>query len=107
MGSGENLECKAEITAAVAAERRRVWDIVSARMRQSWWNADRLDTLNMLTNELFPDGDPQTTKTAGPSPVELLKDLADLQNGPPLEQHRKEWEETMDKVYKCLSEHGL
>lgn len=29
----------------------------------------------------------------------LLNDLADLQNGAPLETHRKEWEETMAKVY--------
>ena len=34
---------------------------------------------------------------------ELLRDLADLQNGPPLEQHRKEWEETMELVYAALN----
>lgn len=33
----------------------------------------------------------------------LLRDLADLQNGAPLEQHRKEWEETMEKVYSFLN----
>jgi hypothetical protein len=36
--------------------------------------------------------------------IRLLRDLADLQNGPPLEQHRKEWEATMEEVYKFLSE---
>lgn len=51
-------DAQSAIAAAVLAERKRVWDIVSARMRQSRWNADRLDTLNMLTNELFPDGEP-------------------------------------------------
>ena len=35
--------------------------------------------------------------------IKLLRDLADLQNGPPLEQHRKEWEKTMNEVYEFLN----
>jgi len=35
--------------------------------------------------------------------INLLRDLADLQNGPPLERHRKEWEDTMDQVYGFLN----
>ncbi len=35
--------------------------------------------------------------------IKLLRDLADLQNGAPLEQHRQEWEETMDQVYDFLN----
>lgn len=35
--------------------------------------------------------------------VKLLRDLTDLQNGAPLEQHRKEWEETMRQVYDFLN----
>jgi hypothetical protein len=35
--------------------------------------------------------------------IKLLRDLADLQNGAPLEQHRKEWEETMEQVYDFLN----
>ncbi len=35
----------------------------------------------------------------------LLRDLADLQNGPPLETHRKQWEETMEAVYAFLNKH--
>lgn len=35
--------------------------------------------------------------------IKLLRDLADLQNGAPLERHRKEWEETMEKVYDFLN----
>ena len=35
--------------------------------------------------------------------LKLLRDLADLQNGAPLEQHRKEWEETMKQVYDFLN----
>jgi len=35
--------------------------------------------------------------------VKLLRDLADLQNGAPLEQHRQEWEETMKQVYNFLN----
>ena len=34
--------------------------------------------------------------------IKLLRDLADLQNGSPLEQHRKEWEATIKKVYDFL-----
>lgn len=34
--------------------------------------------------------------------IKLLRDLADLQNGAPLERHRKEWEQTMDEVYSFL-----
>lgn len=35
--------------------------------------------------------------------IKLLRDLADLQNGAPLEQHRQEWEETMERVYDHLN----
>ena len=35
--------------------------------------------------------------------IRLLRDLADLQNDAPLEQHRKEWEETMEQVYAFLN----
>jgi hypothetical protein len=34
--------------------------------------------------------------------IRLLRDLADLQNGAPLEQYRKQWEETMEDVYAFL-----
>ena len=37
--------------------------------------------------------------------LKLLKDLADLQNGAPLQQHRTEWEQTMDEVYTFLNQH--
>lgn len=36
--------------------------------------------------------------------ITLLRDLADLQNGPPLETVRKEWENTMHNVYAFLNE---
>ena len=35
--------------------------------------------------------------------MKLLRDLADLQNGAPLEQYRQEWEETMEQVYDFLN----
>lgn len=35
--------------------------------------------------------------------IKLLRDLADLQNGAPLEQHRQQWEETMEQVYDFLN----
>jgi hypothetical protein len=34
--------------------------------------------------------------------IKLLRDLADLQNGAPLEQHRNEWEDTMQQIYDFL-----
>ena len=38
--------------------------------------------------------------------VELLQELFDLQNGPPLETYRKQWEEAMDKISIYLKEKG-
>ncbi len=35
----------------------------------------------------------------------LLRELANIQNGPPLVQDEKEWAEIMDKVYTFLKEH--
>lgn len=35
--------------------------------------------------------------------IKLLRDLADLQNGAPLERCRQEWQETMDQVYDFLN----
>ena len=37
--------------------------------------------------------------------VELLRDLADLQNGPALEKYREEHEETMDQIYRFLGKY--
>lgn len=34
--------------------------------------------------------------------LKLLRELADLQNGAPLERYRKEWESTMTQVYSFL-----
>jgi hypothetical protein len=48
---------------------------------------------NVVTGSLTPFGES----------IKLLRDLADLQNGAPLEQHRKEWEETMEQVYDFLN----
>jgi hypothetical protein len=45
-----------------------------------------------------------TMKTQLNKAISLLRDLADLQNGAPLEQHRKEWEQTMNEVYEFLNQ---
>lgn len=37
--------------------------------------------------------------------LELLRDLAELQNGPPLIRYEKEWNETMEKVWEFLNKH--
>lgn len=36
--------------------------------------------------------------------ADLLERLADLQNGPPLERERKEWEELMKEIRQHLKE---
>jgi hypothetical protein len=48
---------------------------------------------------------PQVSSSSTPfgESIKLLRDLADLQNGAPLERNRKEWEETMNQVYNFLN----
>jgi hypothetical protein len=54
----------------------------------------------------------QGKKLTNPSPsiefqkaLGLLRDLADVQNGAPLETYREEWEAIMEATHKFLSEH--
>ena len=58
-----------------------------------------------LLKWLFGSRKPALNKPVTPfgESIKLLRDLADLQNGAPLEQHRKEWEETMKQVYDFLN----
>ena len=73
----------------------------------------RLDILQKVANgELTPEqADKQLLNLFSVSDsltpfgesIKLLRDLADLQNGAPLEQYRKEWEETMKQVYDFLN----
>ena len=51
----------------------------------------------------LPIGDVSGSLTPFWESIKLLRDLADLQNGAPLEQHRQEWEETMEQVYDFLN----
>lgn len=37
--------------------------------------------------------------------ISLLRQLADLQNGPPLQKYREEWEAVMSDVHEFLHEH--
>jgi hypothetical protein len=37
--------------------------------------------------------------------LRLLRELADIQNGSPLETYREEWLALMDEVYRFLDEH--
>ncbi len=36
--------------------------------------------------------------------IRILRDLADLQNGPPLERYKEQWHQTMNEVYQFLHE---
>lgn len=60
-----------------------------------WLFKSRKLTLNkpVVNNSLTPFGES----------IELLRNLADLQNGAPLEQYRKKWEETMKQVDDFLN----
>lgn len=37
--------------------------------------------------------------------VDALRNLADLQNGPPLEQHKAEWTDAMNNAYSVLKKY--
>jgi hypothetical protein len=37
--------------------------------------------------------------------LRLLRELTDIQNGPPLESYRDEWEDLMEEIYNFLAEH--
>ena len=37
--------------------------------------------------------------------IRLLSDLADLQNGTPLETYKEEWEKTMNEVHDFLNKY--
>lgn len=39
--------------------------------------------------------------------LELLVELSGLQNGPPIESKRDEWEDVMNRVYYLLYRYGL
>ncbi len=39
--------------------------------------------------------------------LKLLEELADLQNGPPLERYAEDWHACMEKVYEHLSKNKL
>jgi hypothetical protein len=60
-------------------------------------------TLNNADNQQLNIADVSGSLTPFGESIKLLRDLADLQNGAPLEQHRKEWEETMEQVYGFLN----
>lgn len=62
---------------------------------------------NRIVVEMVPGKGPNLGDVSGSltpfgESIKLLRDLADLQNGAPLEQYRKEWEETMKQVYDFL-----
>ena len=62
---------------------------------------------NRIVVETVPEKGPNPGGVSGSltpfgESIKLLRDLADLQNGAPLEQYRKEWEETIAQVYDFL-----
>ena len=76
------------------------------RIRQTW-NAITANGCREMDYERFEQAAMELLQQQAQPEVseafELLRDLADLQNGPPLERHRKEWEETMELVYAALN----
>lgn len=71
--------------------REIMWDFVAGEVTDSEAVQQVLD-LFAVSGSLTPFGES----------IKLLRDLADLQNGAPLEQYRKEWEDTMEQVYNFL-----
>lgn len=72
--------------------REILWNFVAGEVTDSEAVQQVLD-LFAVSGSLTPFGES----------IKLLRDLADLQNGAPLEQYRKEWEETMEQVYDFLN----
>ncbi len=64
---------------------------------------DYVNWLERNVVKLFAIPDISGSLTPFGESIKLLRDLADLQNGAPLERHRKEWEETMEQVYDFLN----
>ncbi len=65
----------------------------------AWYGAEHLLAAIEYEVRTTPQATPFTQALA------LLRDLADLQNGPPLERNRKQWESTMAAIYAFLDEH--
>jgi len=66
-----------------------------------FYDDNDLDSFARLKKVLLPE------LSSLQSEVEQLKgalqELVDIQNGPPLEQHKKEWQEIIEKCYSILS----
>ncbi len=63
--------------------------------------ADFVDGVESKLTPASVDG--ETPLTPFGEAIRLLRELADLQNGPPLETYRKDWEKCIDEVYKFLN----
>jgi len=62
-----------------------------------------IENVNESMQEILRLFDVSGSLTPFGESIKLLRYLADLQNGAPLERHRKEWEETMEQVYDFLN----
>jgi hypothetical protein len=64
------------------------------------------DISNTLTDESFDRlfVDNKDYKSLFKNALEILRELADIQNGPPLERYRPEWEDIMQNTYEFLTE---
>ena len=75
-----------------------VWASANGQLTNGW---SIIDTANTLWNKQKEDDYDAALAQA----LTLLRALADLQNGPPLERYRKEWESVMYDVYDFLRKH--
>jgi hypothetical protein len=69
------------------------WDVLSRKMQES--KSQESDSLPCVSSRAIEFE----------SAIGLLRDLADVQNGAPLETYRTEWEGIMEATYKFLEEH--
>lgn len=83
---------------------------INLKLEIDWDNYENVDEQLIVEDAIREVADGVRISISEPSDdftrcLELLRDLADLQNGPPLETYRKEWEKTMSEVYDFLKKY--
>lgn len=74
------------------------------REKQEWWQKPEWHILDKIDMKDFAAFCLERREQQISELRDLLEQLADIQNGPPLIRHEKEWRELMDKIYTKLKE---
>ena len=95
----------------IAWEKRKLLKIGNVRERMDAHYRGEIsysravELLNEDANKALHTGDNSDSLPPFEESIKLLRDLAELQNGPPLLRHEEEYHQTMAKVWKFLKEH--